>query len=142
MSGMVNLRELVAYYKKTQIMVFGIAGIGLFGIPIAGFIIPILYGTRYEGTIYIFTILFLASLIFLISIPIHNAIIYFFSYPKLFFWLSLGHLVVISFFGWDLILRYGVVGVAFAVLIGSLFNFLIPLAWLLYKINNSQDKNL
>ncbi len=140
MAGMVSLKEMFLYFRKTQAMVFGIAGLGLVGIPVAAVLIPILYGNKYEGAVYIFTILFVASLVFLISIPIHNSIIYYFSYPRFFFWLALGHLTIISFVGWNLISRYGAAGAAVSVLIGSLFNFFVPLGWLANKVINEKKK--
>ncbi len=138
MAGMTNMEKLISYYKKVQAMSIGLAGLGLLGIPIVSFFIPIIYGSKYEGSVYIFVILYIAMLIFLVSIPIHNAIIYYFSYPKFFLWLSLGHLLIISFAGWNLILRYGVKGAAFAVLLGSIFNFVVPLGWLVFKFKRKE----
>ncbi|HEX6977266.1 MAG TPA: oligosaccharide flippase family protein [Patescibacteria group bacterium] len=140
MASMTDINKLAKYYKKVQVMVVGIAGLGLIGIPIASFVIPYLYGNKYEGAILIFVLLFIASLIFLISIPIHNAIIYYFSYPKLFLWLSIGHFLIIFFVGWNLISTYGAIGAAFSVLIGSLFNFVVPLGWLVNKIYRNEEK--
>jgi O-antigen/teichoic acid export membrane protein len=133
MAQMGTKKELVEYYKKTQLMVLGLAGLGLLGIPISFFVIPLLW-QAYIGAIPIFAILLIAMLIFLISIPIHSVIIYYFGYPKLFFWLSLGHLLIVAIFGWVLTIKFGLMGAAAAVLIGMVFNFIIPLIWGLKKM--------
>lgn len=138
MAGMTSISSLITYFKKVQLMVLGLAGLGVLAIPVGVVLIPIFYGRPYLGSVSIFVVLCLAMLIFLVSIPIHNAIIYYFSYPKLFWWLSIGHLAIILFFGLNLIPKYGVMGAASTVLIGSLFNFIVPLAWLVNKLSRSK----
>lgn len=135
MAGMTSLGSLITYFKKTQIMVLGLACLGILVIPIGAVLIPVFYGGFYSGSVSIFIVLSVAMLIFLVSIPIHNVIIYYFSYPKLFWWLSIGHLAIVSFFGLNLIPRYGVMGAALTVLIGSVFNFAVPSFWLVKRIS-------
>lgn len=134
MAGMGEIDSLKNYLKKTQILVLGISFLGLFSIPVVSYLIPLLYGKEYLGSIPVFTILILAMLVFLIAVPVHNAVFYYFSYPQLFFWVALGHLLIISLGGWYLISFYGVIGAASVVLIGSIFSFLIPAVWVLKKI--------
>ena len=126
--------NIVPYLKKTQLMVFVLAGLGIFGIPIVTFLVPIIFGAEYLASIPLFVVLLFAMLIFLLSVPINNAILYYFSYPKLFFWLALGHLCIIGSVGWVLISNYGALGAAFTVLIGAIYNFLVPVVWVLRRL--------
>jgi len=138
MAAKSDLTDLLDYLKKSQMLVTTIAVLGLLAIPIATFFIPIFYGANYLSSVPVFIVLLIAMLVFLFSIPIHNSIFYYFSYPKLFFYLSIGHLVIITFFGWFLIGRFGALGAAFSVLIGSVYNFLIPAFWVFRKMKNEQ----
>ncbi len=140
LAGMRSFEEMFVYFKKSEAMVLGVGGLGLLTIPIVASLIPVFYGKEYQGSVYLFVVLFIAALIFLISIPIHNTIIYYYAHPKLFMWLALGHFVVISFFGWNLISKYGAIGASFTVLIGAIFNFTVPLIWLLNRIWYEQKK--
>ena len=135
MASMGKIEELVKYIKKTQIMVLGLAGLGLLSIPLVILLIPILYGPEYVPTIPIFVVHLFAMLVFLISVPVHMAIFYYFSYPKLFFWLSFVQLILVSSLSFFLIPEIGVIGAALAVLVGQVFNFTVPLIWLLKRIN-------
>lgn len=139
MATMGKLKELVSYLKKVQIMVLGLAFLGLIAIPLSYLLIPALYGSEYIAAIPVFTILLLAMLVFLISVPIHNSVFYYFSYPRLFFYLSIAHVTLISFLGWNLIGNYGVIGAASTVLIGQVFNFIVPLIWVIRKIRISTN---
>ena len=138
MAGMGNLKTVLAYYKKTQIFVLGLAILGLAVIPFARFIIPFLYGKEFVGAVPVFIILICAMLVFLISVPIHNMVIYYFAYPKLFSLISLVHLLIIAIFGWFMISRFGLVGAAFSVLVAQIMDFIIPAIWLYQKIKNPQ----
>lgn len=134
MAEMGGIKGLVTYLKKTQLMVLGLAFLGILSIPVVIFLIPILYGQAYLASVPVFVVLLLAMLVFLISVPVHMTVFYYFSYPKLFFWISLGHLAIIAGLGWNLISIYGAIGAAVTVLIGSIFNFIIPAIWVLRKI--------
>lgn len=135
MAGMGSRSELISYLKKTQLLSMGIAALGLLCMPVVIFMIPIIYGPLYAQSVPIlFTILFLAMLVFLISIPIHTSVFYYFGYPQLFVWISLGHLLIIGILGWHLISLYGATGAATTVLVGTTFNFIIPLIWVLRKL--------
>lgn len=140
MSEMGALTDLKKYLVKSQIMVTIIAVLGLVAIPIAAVLIPIFYGVAFQGSVPVFVVLFVAMLVFLISVPIHNAIIYYYSYPKLFFLTSLGHLAIIGFVGWQMIGTYGVMGAALTVLLGTIYNFLVPAAWLGIKLKSNAEK--
>ncbi len=129
-----NLKQMLEYFKKFQLMTIGLLFSGLLTVPLAYYFIPLVYGPKYQGAILPFIILLSAMLVFLISVPVHNSIIYYFGQPQVFVWVSIGHLLIIGFLGYWFISSYGVVGAAVTVLIGTLFNFLAPLAWFLIKI--------
>lgn len=137
-ASFVNLKEMITYFKKFQLLVLGIALLGMLLSPLAFYVIPLIYGMEFTGTVLPFIILLAAMLIFLISLPVHNSIIYYFGKPKFFVWLSIGHLIIISSLGYILISNYGVIGAASAVLTGTLFNFLVPFIWFLIKVENKK----
>ncbi len=128
--------KIINYLKKTQILVTGLAFLGIFSIPVVSYFVPIVFGKEYTASIPIFVVLLFAMLVFLIAVPAHNAILFYYSKPSLFFWLALGHLAVMGILGWFLISNYGVMGGAFTVLIGSTFNFVIPAIWVVRKIRS------
>lgn len=136
MASMENINELKRYLFKTQALVLGISFLGMLSIPVVLFLIPVVFGISYGGVGSIFIILFLGMLIFLISVPIHNAVIYYFSNPKVFFYLGLGHLLLIATLGSYLISRYGAIGGAYSVLVGAVFNLVIPGIWVFGKLNS------
>ena len=126
--------SIVPYLKKTQAMVTALAALGIFGIPIVTFLVPYIFGSAYLAAIPLFVILLFAMLMFLLSVPANNAVLYYFSYPKLFFLVSLGHLAIMGVLGWVLISSYGIMGAAITVLVGSTFNFIVPVLWVVRKI--------
>lgn len=129
--------KMLIFLKKLQLMVSGIALFGLLIIPVAYFLIPLIYGQSYEAATVPFIFLLLGMLVFLISIPIHNSIFYYFGKPEVFIWVSIGHLLVIGVLGYYLIGQYGVLGAALTVLTGMVFNFIAPLIWFLIRIKRS-----
>lgn len=129
-----NVKQMVAYFKKFQLMVLALAVLGTIAIPISFYIIPFIYGQEYTATVLPFIILLLAMLVFLISVPLHNSIIFYFGKPQVFVWVSVGHLLIIGFLGFILISKFGVIGAATTVLVGMLFNFFAPLIWFLKQI--------
>lgn len=129
-----NKKDMLTYFKKLQLLVLGLSGLVLLGIPVAYFLIPLILGSEYIPAFPIFSILLISNLIFLISVPVHNSIFYYFSQPKLFIYLSVLHLTVILGLGYFMILNFGLIGAAITVVIGTTLNFLIPLIWFLNKI--------
>lgn len=126
--------KFISYLKKTQVMISGLVLFGILSIPIVLYIIPYLFGSEFISTGSVFIILLFSMLIFLLSVPLHMSVLYYFSYPKLFFWLSLGHLVLIGLIGWNLIPMYGVIGAAWTVLLGQIYNFAVPGVWVVYQL--------
>lgn len=133
-ASFVNTQDMIAYLKKFQLLVLGISLIGLLIIPILIYIIPAILGTEYQATIGPFIILLIAMLIFLISIPIHISIIFYFGKPDVFIWVSLGHLFIIGGLGYFLISNFGVIGASTTVLFGTIFNLLAPLIWFFVRL--------
>jgi len=125
--------EFTAYFKKFQIFVtvLAFAGIGL-GIFTAIVGIPLFYGFEYKQAIIPFIILVLAQAVFLISVPTHISVFYYYSYPRLFVWINIVHLIIIGLIGWNLINLFGILGAAITVLIGNFSNLIIPAYWV-YK---------
>lgn len=137
MASIGDLREFFNYLKKIQIFVLCLALLGVVSIPFILRLIPIIFGIDYIQSGPIFNILLIANLIFLISVPVHMATLYYFSFPKLFFFLSLAHLFIIGGLGWLFIRNYGIFGAATTVLVGQIVNFIIPAFWVMNKIKGA-----
>jgi len=134
MASFSNAKELVVYLKKAQLFVTGFVVLGLLSIPFIYILIPVLYGAEYGKAFPLFIILLLSMLVFLFSAPIHNAVFYYFSYPKLFFWLSIVNILIVAGMGWYMISNFGTTGAALTVLVSQIINFLVPLYWVLIQI--------
>lgn len=126
--------KMLSYFKKFQLLVLGLAFLGILAIPIAIYLIPVLFGVSYQEAILPFVILFLGQLIFLLSIPVHHGVIFYFGRPDVFIWVSLGHLAIIGGIGYLMIQSFGMIGAAVTVFLGMIFNFLYPLIWLLIRL--------
>lgn len=129
-----NNKQMLIYFKKFQIFVLGLCLLGILTIPVSSYLIPILFGQEYQEAVIPFIFLFLAMLIFLFSIPVHHSIIFYFGRPDVFIWVSIGHLLIIGVGGYLLISNFGIIGASITVLLGTTFNFLYPLIWLLIKL--------
>ncbi len=127
--------DAIKYLKKLQLFVVGLSVVGLLFIPVGAFLLPLFFGVAYQQSVMPFIILLLAQLIFLISLPAHQAVFYYFAYPKLFVWVALGNLLIIAMLGWVLISTYGMVGAAVTVLIGNIFNLVVPGLWVLLRFS-------
>jgi len=127
-------KQMLIYLKKFQLLVSGLFLLGILSIPISIYLIPIILGPEYQQAIIPFIFLFLAMLIFLFSVPVHNSVIFYYGRPDVFIWVSLGHLLIIAGLGYFMISNYGVLGASLTVLIGTTFNFLYPLIWVLIKL--------
>ena len=134
MASMGSIIELKSYLKKTFSLVIVLAVLAIISIPISVFLIPVLYGKAYSAAIPMFIVLFLGLLFFLVSVPIHSAIFYYFSYPKLFFWLSLANILIVAVVGYYMISLFGAVGAAMSVFISNAFNFIVPTLWLARRL--------
>jgi O-antigen/teichoic acid export membrane protein len=70
---------------------------------------------------------------FFLAIPAHAIIMYYFSFTKFFFWVSIGFLIIVGGIGWILIPSYGILGASLTMLLAQSFNFFVPLAWVIRK---------
>lgn len=131
-----NDKKMLGYFKKLQLMVMGIAGVMILSIPIVKIVIKVFFGPEYDQSFGIFVILFVSMLVFLISIPVHNAIIYYYQYPKLFSILSIVNFCIVVPLAYFLTFKYGVYSTAYAVLIGNVVNLIIPTIWFIKKIKH------
>lgn len=129
--------KAISYLKKLQLLTLGMFVLGLLAIPVFALLIPQIYGAAYTESITPFVILFLAQLIFLLSVPAHQAIFYYFSRPSFFTWVGIGQLMITGLLGWFLISSYGIAGAALTVLASNIFNFMVPLAWVIYKFRKN-----
>lgn len=131
-----SLPTMLGYFRKAQLLVLGIGLASLLVLPFSGTILTFFYGSVYLPAVVPFIILWISMLVFLISIPVHTAVIYYFGNSKLFVWLSFLHLGIIAILGPQLIVQYGASGAAATVLIGVITNLLLPLVWFLRRIQN------
>lgn len=133
-----NNTQMLGYFKKFQFFVSGLCFFGILTLPVSVYLIPIIFGSSYKEAVAPFIFLFLAMLVFLFSIPVHHSIIFYFGRPDVFIWVSMGHLMIIGGLGYMLISTYGVMGAAITVLVGTTFNFLYPLVWMLIKLRGGK----
>jgi len=135
LASFVSVIDAKRYLKKLQLFVIALSVFGVaFGIPLSYYLIPKLYGLSYTPSILPFSILLISQAIFLISVPVHTSIYYYFSEPKVFVFVCLGQIILISTLGWYAISTYGYIGAAFTMLVGNLFNFVVPGLWVLNKL--------
>lgn len=128
--------KMLKYFKKLQYLVIGIAVGILVCTPFVKIIINVFFGEEYRQSFAIFMILLTSMLVFLISVPVHNAITYYYSYPKLFSVLSIVNFCIVVPLAYFLTLKYGVYSTAYAVLTGNIINFIIPTVWFIRKIKH------
>ncbi|OGE32016.1 hypothetical protein A2631_02770 [Candidatus Daviesbacteria bacterium RIFCSPHIGHO2_01_FULL_44_29] len=126
------------YFKKFMQLVGGLAIVGVVLLPVALLLIPLVLGSAYTQAQTPFAILFIAMILFLLSVPIHNAIIYYLHKPSFFVATSIINLCLMLLVGPMLIMRYGVVGTSMMVLMTMLFNLFVPLGFLLLKMRNGK----
>ena len=127
-------RQMRTYFKKFQFFVLGLCLLGILTIPVSNYLIPVFFGLQYQEAVTPFTFLFLAQLIFLFSIPVHHSIIFYFARPDIFIRVAIGHLIIIGGLGYVMISYFGILGASITVLIGTIFNFIYPLIWLMLKL--------
>lgn len=123
----------IQYLKKLQLFIIGIVLAGLTGIPIAYFLINHFFSLAYSASFIPFIILYIAQLIFLLALPTHQAIFYYFGKSQVFVPVGIGQLLIIFISGLLLINTYGVLGAAFSILLSNLFLLFAPALWVVYK---------
>jgi O-antigen/teichoic acid export membrane protein len=136
LANFTNKQSARLYLKKLQLLVFGVALLGLLGIPVGWFLIPKVYGLNYIQSITPFIILLLGNLIFLLALPSHQAIFYYFAKPKVMFFVSIIQTFVVFVSGWFLISSLGMIGAALSVVLGDVVLLLIPSLWVINALRN------
>lgn len=126
LSGMSSRVEAKAYLRKLQFLSFGVALVILFAAPIGFYILSLFFGKEYSNSFVPFMILTLANIIFLISLPSHQAIFYYFAKPKVFAIINSGNLVLTLILGLYLVPTFGLVGAAGLSLCSAIFNLILP----------------
>lgn len=139
MASLDSHEKAIAYFKKLQLLVLVIFIAGILASPLAFIIIPLIYGSNYLTGVIPFIILFIGQLIFLLALPSHQAIFFYFSKPSFFSILAGIQLIIAGVLGWFLILNYGIYGAALTVLINNLFGFIVPFVWVMIKFKR-KDK--
>lgn len=133
LSGLDSHKKAIAYLKKLQLLTGGLFILGILTLPLASFLIPVVLGQAYLPSVTPFIILFIAQLIFLLALPSHQAIYYYFSNPRFFTWIGIGQILITGLGGWMLISNFGIIGAAITVLISNLFNLIVPGLWVIYR---------
>jgi len=134
LAGMRDKKTALVYVKKLQLFVLGLALVGLVvGIPLGYLLITRVYGSQYVASFAPFIVLLLAQTVFFVAVPVHTSVIYYFSNPRLFVWISTLYLMIIGFGGWFLIGAWGTMGAAVAVLVAQTVNYIIPAVWVYRK---------
>lgn len=127
-------RDAWRYFRKLELFVLGLSLVGIpTGILISRFVVPLVYGEQYISSIAPLNVLIVSYSIFLLSMPIHTMILYFYGNSRFFFWLSLFHIACIAPLAWFLISQFGIMGAAYSVTIGMLIDFVIPLIYVYRK---------
>lgn len=129
-----NHEGMITYLKKLQLLVLCLGLLIIVLLPIAIYLLPIFLGYQYIQSTPSLIILTIAMVVFLISLPVHSAVIFYFSKPVVFVWLSIGHLLLVGIGGYLIVSKFGLIGASFTVLVGNIFNLLLPTFWLLFKL--------
>ena len=122
-------RKALIYLKKLQLLICGLVLLGIVIIPAFKFLIPLIYGQSYYASTTPFVILFIAQLLFLLAMPSHQAIFYYFANPKIFTWISIGQLLITAVLGWFLVPSLGIIGAAVTILVSNFFSLIISSIW-------------
>lgn len=126
------------YLKKLQLLVCGLFLLGILSIPAISFLIPLVYGENYNQAVAPFVIIFIGQLFFLLAVPAHQSIFYYFSNPKIFVFTELMKLLITVTLGLLLIPTLGTIGAAFLVLITNIFSFAITGIWVIHKFSKQR----
>lgn len=130
-------KEMIVYLGKIQLFVIFLAIVGLIvGIPAGVIGIPLLYGQEYTSSILPFGILLVSQAIFLVSTPVHSTIIYHYSYPRFFVYVTAINAVIVFVGGYILLPMLGYSGMAISVLVGTVGNLIIPTVWLIRRMKH------
>jgi len=87
--------DIRPFMKKISFVTVGLMGSGFLLIILAPFIVPLVFGSRYERAISVFQLLMIPNMIFLATIPTVNFIIYRYKKPQIITLTSIVQLLII-----------------------------------------------
>ncbi len=126
-----SLAKNITYTTKATYLTTGVAiASSLIIIPL-GLLIFRFTGSEYVAGVGPMIVLLLAMCIFLVTSPIRDSILYFFTKPQFFFWLGIVHVFQTIALSYVFIPRYQIMGSALTVLLGQV---LIAAASITYYI--------
>ena len=134
LAGFNEKKKAADYFKKLQALTFGLSLLGLLGIPLGFIFIPVFYGSVYSSSVAPFVVLLLGQLLFLLSLPSHQMIYYYFAKPKIILLSSILEILVIATSGLVLIPTLGILGASISIFLGGMVILFIPAIWVSYKL--------
>lgn len=126
------------YVRKASLLSLGIAVIAVMVMIPGGFILFYLSGRQYDGGLIPYLILLLSMLIFLVTSPIRDSLLYFHNKPQFFFWAGIGQGIITVIMGILLIPRLGLLGSALSNLSGQLL-LAVAAIWLFLNLNTGKN---
>jgi len=109
------------YIRKTTLLSLGIAFlVALVMIP-GGWLLFAFSGRQYIAGFWPYLLLLCSQLLFLVSSPLRDSLLYYFNRPQFFFWAGLGHGLITAGAALALIPRLGLMGAALSNFSGQLF---------------------
>lgn len=133
LAGFDSDEQAITYLKKLQLLVGGLFIAGILLIPLSFIVVPLIFGQAYQASIVPLMILLLAQLVFLLALPSHQAIYYYFAKPSIMSNLAVIQLIIVAIGGWILISNLGIVGAGFTALLNNLVGFIVPFVWVVYQ---------
>ena len=130
------------YVFKASLLSLGIALLAALAMIPGGLILFYISGRQYTGGFLPYLILLLSMLIFLVTGPVRDSLLYFFNRPQFFFWASLGNGIVTIITGILLIPSLGILGSALSNLFGQLFLSVLSVSLYLRLINFGKARQI
>ena len=131
LAGFNDRATVIKYFRKLQLFVLGLSVVGVIvGVGLSKIVIPGFYGEVYAPSFEPFVVLLISQAVFLLAVPIHTVVMYYFARSDVFVWTSLVHLLIIFSLGYWGVVNYGYMGLAGAMLVGNIFNLILPGVWL------------
>lgn len=138
LASFTTTQQAASYLKKLQLFIVSLVLVSLAILPILLIVIPLILGRFYLPALVPFSYLYLANALFLLALPVHQAIFYYFAKPQVFILINSGNLVLVLLLGSWLIPVSGVVGAGQTMLLAALYNLLIPAGWVLWQFKHKQ----
>lgn len=124
--------DFMAYFKKTFLVVSGLAAASVLAIPLSSLFFPLLFGSKFEQSVPVFQILTIGIVFFTLGAPFNSAILYRFKKTKFSLIVAIISLIAIWTLLTIFIPLFETRGAALAVTIVYVFQFFASLAYFLY----------